>query len=108
MPIYLHGVIPSALARGAEQSQGDSAWWIFKKLQEAVTEDIERNTPVLRAAWAEFEDLLEGARLTVEGLAREASASGRPDSAAELVTDFMEQTAAEALERAETLCDRIG
>ncbi len=108
LPIYLHGVIPSALARGAEQSQGDSAWWIFKKLQEAVMEDIDRNTPVLRAAWAEFEDLLEGARLTVEGLAREASASGRPDSAAELVTDFMERTAAEALERAETLCDRIG
>ena len=91
-----------------ERSQPDSAWWAFKRLQEAAGEDLKRHTATLRAAWAEFEDPLEGARLTVEGLAREASAVGGGDFAAELVTDFMERTAAEALERAELLCDRIG
>jgi dipeptidase len=108
LPIYLHGTIPATLARGAEQSQPDSAWWVFKKLQEAAGEDLERHTSMLRAAWAEFEDPLEGARLTVEGLAREASAVGGDDFAAELVTDFMARTVAEVLERAEWLCNRIG
>jgi len=108
LPIYLHGAIPAALARGAEQVQPDSAWWAFKKLGNAASEDLERHTPMLRAAWAEFEDRLEGARLTVEGLAREASVASGDDFAAQLVTDFMERTAAEALERAEMLCERIG
>jgi len=108
LPVYLHGTIPAVLAHGGEQSRPDSAWWAFRKLQEAAGEDLERHTPMLRTAWAEFEDPLEGARLTVEGLAREASAVGGGEFAAELVTDFMEQTAAEALERAGLLCDRIG
>jgi secernin len=108
LPIYLHGAIPAALAGGAKPSQPDSAWWAFKKLGDAAGEDLERHTPVLRAAWGEFEDRLEGARLTVEGLAREASAAGERDFAAQLVSDFMERTAAEALERANRLCERIG
>jgi dipeptidase len=108
LPIYLHGAIPAALARGARQAERDSAWWTFKKLGDAAGEDPERHTPMVRAEWTKFEDRLEGARLTVEGLAREASVADGGDFAAQLVTDFMERTTAEALECAEVLCERIG
>jgi dipeptidase len=108
LPIYLHGAIPAALARGGEQSQPDSAWWTFRKLQDAAAEDLERNGSVLRAEWAAFENRLDGERLTVEGSAREASMAGDCDFAARLVSDFMERIATEAMERAALLCDRIG
>jgi secernin len=107
LPVYLHGVIPAALARGGEEPTGDSAWWVFKRLQDAASVDPLRHTLALREGWAELEERLEAERLDVEGAARRAALGGDADRAAEIVSDFMARNVEAALETAEQLRGRI-
>jgi secernin len=107
LPVYLSGVIPAVLARGGEEPRSDSAWWTFKRLQDAVGRDPERTTPIVRAGWADFEDQLERARLVTEETARGAAATGERDRAAKDVTEFMDWAVGAALDRAEMLRSRI-
>ncbi len=108
LPVYLDGALPPELACGGEQHKRDSAWWVFKELQDAAGRDPLRHTPALREGWAEIEEAVELARRSVESAARRSSEAGERDRAARLVTDFMERTVAEVLERAQLLCSRIG
>ncbi|MEE8474541.1 MAG: C69 family dipeptidase, partial [Myxococcota bacterium] len=39
LPVYLEGVLPPALARGGEETDSDSLWWILKHLQDAASAD---------------------------------------------------------------------
>jgi dipeptidase len=107
LPVYLDGNLPAALSRGGAHTEADSAWWTFKRLQDAALADPELHTPELRREWGEFEVRIEAERLRVEASAREASASGDGGRAAEIVDDFMARTVEEALKRAEMLRDRI-
>jgi len=107
LPVYLSGAIPAALACGGEEPSSDSAWWTFKRLQDAASADPERTTPIVRAGWAEFEKQLERARLVAEANARGAASAGERDRAAQDVTEFMDWAVDAALERAETLRGRI-
>jgi secernin len=107
LPVYLSGVIPATLARGGEEPHIDSAWWTFKRLQDAASRDPARTTPILRAGWAEFEDQLEKARLVAEETARGAVAAGDRHRAAHDVTHFMDWAVGAALDRAELLRSRI-
>jgi dipeptidase len=107
LPVYLSGVIPAELACGAEEPRSDSAWWTFKRLQDAASRDLQRTTPILRAGWTEFEDQLERARLVAEETARGAVRVGDRGRAAQDVTEFMDWAVTAALNRAETLCSRI-
>jgi secernin len=107
LPVYLSGAIPAALARGGEEPSADSAWWTFKRLQDAGSRDPARTAPILRASWAEFERQLEGARADAEEAARGAIASGDHHRAARDVTEFMDWAVGAALDRAERLCSRI-
>ncbi len=108
LPVYLSGVIPAALAHGGgDELRSGSAWWAFKRLQDAASTDPERTTPILRAGWAEFEDQLEQARLAAEEMARGAALAGDRDRAAQDVTEFMDWAVSAALDRAESLRNRI-
>jgi len=107
LPVYLSGAIPAALACGGEEPCSDSAWWTFKRLQDAASGDPERAKPILRASWAEFEVQLERARRVAEANARGAAAAGDRDRAAQDVSEFMDWAVAAALERAEMLRGRI-
>jgi len=107
LPVYLSGVIPAVLARGGEEPRSDSAWWTFKRLQDAASRDPERTTPIVRAGWVEFEDQLERARLVAEETARGAATAGERDRAAKHVTEFMDWAVDAALDRAEMLRSRI-
>ncbi len=107
LPVYLSGVIPAELACGAEEPRSDSAWWTFKRLQDAASRDLQRTTPILRAGWTEFEDQLERARLVAEETARGAVLVGDRGRAAQDVTEFMDWAVTAALDRAELLCNRI-
>jgi dipeptidase len=107
LPVYLSGVIPAELARGGDEPRSDSAWWTFKRLQDAASRDPARTTPILRAGWAEFEVQLEQARLVAEEAARGAALAGDRDRAAQDVTEFMDWAVSAALDRAELLRDRI-
>ncbi len=107
LPVYLSGVIPAELARGGDEPRGDSAWWMFKRLQDAASRDPARTTPILRAGWVEFEVQLEQARLVAEETARGAALAGDRDRAAQDVTEFMDWAVSAALDRAELLRNRI-
>jgi dipeptidase len=100
-------VIPAQLARGDQEPRSDSAWWIFKRLQDAASRDPARKVPLLRAGWAEFEAQLERARRVAEETARGAAVHGDRDRAAQDVTEFMDWAVSAALDRAEWLRDRI-
>jgi dipeptidase len=106
--VYLDGVLPPALARGREQADPESFWWIFKRLQDAAAVDWAHNTPGLREAWAEFEEKVEAERRSVEATARKAAADGDRDAAALVVSDFMARTVEDAMKRAEMLRARLG
>jgi dipeptidase len=106
LPVYLDGVIPASLARGGEEYEPDSAWWVLKSLQDAASADPVRHTPVLREGWADLEERIEAERLRMEAAARRAAA-GERDRAAALATEFMASTVEQVLKRAEELRGRI-
>jgi dipeptidase len=103
LPVYVDGVLPDVLARGGEAPEDDSAWWAFKRLQDAAAADFETRTPALRDAWAGLEARIEDERASVERAAAEARRAGRDADARELLSEFMARTAAEAMRRAEEL-----
>jgi secernin len=107
LPVYLDGLIPACLARGGREPEPDSAWWSFKRLQDAVEGDPERLTGLLREGWADLEEKIEAERGEVETSARTAAIAGDPDRAAEIVSEFMARTCEAALRRAEALRARI-
>jgi secernin len=107
LPVYLEGVLPPALARGGEETDSDSLWWILKHLQDAASADWSRNTPLLRTAWAEFEEEVEAERLEVEAAGRIALASHGRDELARVLSDFMARVVEGAIKRAELLRTRL-
>lgn len=108
LPVYLDGVIPAALARGGATPSEGSAWWTLKRLEQAAERDFERHTPVLREAWAGFEEKLESERVRVEAQAADAARDGETDAASQVLSDFMARSVEEALHRATELRARIG
>jgi secernin len=104
LPIYLHGVVPAVLTRGtSEEPEENSAWWTFKRLQDAASVDPPRFTPLLRKGWQELEERMEAERGDVEGAARRAALGGDASRAARIVSDFMERSVEAALKRADEL-----
>jgi len=106
MPVYLHGVIPAALARGAGEAGGDdfdSAWWTFHLLSEAVVADYDRHAPAVREAFRELEERIERQRGAVEAEARAHAMEGDLGAMSRVLSAFMERTASEALDLAEAL-----
>ena len=107
LPVYLDGVLPHALARGGAEPDAGSAWWTFKRLQDAASADPQRHTPVLRRGWAELEAEIEAERENIERRARQSARMGDRDRAAEWVSDFMARSVEAALARADELRAQI-
>jgi dipeptidase len=105
--VYLDGVIPAALARGEADYSADSAWWIFWSLQQLAARNYAHYTPLMRDEWAVFEERIELARRSVEREARAEAVVGHGETAAELLTAFMERSAYEAMEFAEGMRARF-
>ena len=49
-------MIPPELAEGGHEPGESSAWWVFKRLQDAASRDFVRHTPTLRDAWSKLEN----------------------------------------------------
>ncbi len=107
LPLYVQGVIPAVLARGGEHACSDSAWWIFKRLQDAAGSDPARHTAMSRECWAELEREIEDQRVAIEKEASDLRRTGDEDAAAEALTGFMERVANDALTLASELTERI-
>jgi dipeptidase len=99
LPVYVAGVIPPELAEGGHEPAESSAWWVFKRLQDAASRDFVRHTPTLRDAWSKLEERIEGERREVEA----AASPSDPDAAASELTQFMTRTTAAVLEEARRL-----
>ena len=107
LPVYVEGVLPDVMARGGETPEADSAWWSFKRLQDAASAEFATRTPLLREGWAGFEHRVEEERQAVERAAAEASLAGRADDACEVLSDFMGRTVKEAMLQADALAEAI-
>ncbi|MGI9590749.1 MAG: C69 family dipeptidase, partial [Myxococcota bacterium] len=107
LPVYLRGVLPAALARGAAEPDPDSAWWRFRALQDAVLVDPVRHTPLVREGWRPLEERLETDRITAETEALAALGDGDEDGAATLLSAFMDEAVDAALRRAGELRARL-
>ena len=107
LPYYVDGELPAILGRGGAQPTPDSPWWRFKQLLTLVEGDVGRCAPQARAFWDEFEHMLEGEAAEVESKALRLRRAGQFDSAARLLTRFMEANVALALERLERLISEL-
>jgi dipeptidase len=107
LPVYLDGIIPAELARGGAEPDADSAWWAFKVLQDAATQDFPRHTPWLREAWKGFESRVETERIAVELEANRARASSSHAVVTKLLSDFMSRTWRDAIAQARELASQI-
>jgi secernin len=107
LPYYVDGELPAALARGGTVPRPDSPWWRFKQVLTLVEEDVPRRAPHARAFWDEFERMLDGEAADVESKALRLRRAGQFDSAARLLTRFMDANVALALERLERLIGEL-
>jgi len=107
LPVYVDAVLPDTLARGGETPEPDSAWWSFKRLQDAASVDFPARTPRAREGWAGFERRVEAERQDAERAAREARRAGREDEARDVLSEFMARTAHDAVAHAEDLALRL-
>ena len=107
LPVYLDGVIPAELASGGSEPDAGSAWWAFKVLQDAATQDFPRHTAWLRQAWKGFESRIENERAGVELEAGRARESGSHAVVTKLLSDFMLRTWRDAIAQARELASQI-
>jgi dipeptidase len=107
LPLYVDGELPAALARGGAEPAPDAPWWRFKHLLALVEADVLRRGPHARAFWDEFEHMLEGEAAEVEHKVLRLRRAGQRDSAARLLTRFMDANVALALERLERLISEL-
>ncbi len=105
LPVYLDGVIPAALARGGEGPSAESAWWAFESLREAASADYPKHTPMIREAWAAFEERVAAERREAE--VKAAAARGGREALAAPLSEFMARTVEEAMKLADRMCARI-
>lgn len=104
LPVYLEGTIPALYATGGPLPEDDSAWWYFKKLQDAAAFDAQRHIPALRERWRKWEAAVEGERRDVE---QEAQRATDVDLRAALLGDFMDRIADQALAYSKSLLKEI-
>jgi len=100
LPVYQEGLVPPALARDGVHPTSDSAWWVFKALQDAVSKDPVRLAPEVRRGWKELESWAEAERIRTEA---EALRAHHPHERARLLTELMARIWEAALARAEEL-----
>jgi hypothetical protein len=76
LPLFVGAPLPESLARGGAEPSDDSAWWRFKRLQQAVERDFERALPRVRARFDALEaEWLAEARRTDAPAERMAAAT---------------------------------
>jgi dipeptidase len=108
LPVYLEGVLPAAFAVGGAESEADSVWWSFKRLQDVVSQDPRARFSRLREVWSKQEAAIEEARAAAEGAARAAMAADDCDAAADHLSRFMQSSVDRALEQARALTVEFG
>ena len=107
LPWYVDGELPAALARGGAEPSPDAPWWRFKQLLTLVEADVPRRGAHARAYWDELEAAIDAEAAEVEAKALTLRRAGQHDSAARLLTRFMDANLALALQRLERLIGEL-
>jgi dipeptidase len=89
MPLYLEGDIPATLTHAGPAFSHDSAWWLFKKLDDCVSEDFAARTVRVQEVWAEMEQGFQTAAVEVEAEAEALRSRGEHAEARSRLTQFM-------------------
>jgi secernin len=89
MPLYIDGEIPQALTRAGSEFSEDSAWWLFKRLNELVAEDYAGRTPRVQEIWSALEADFRDKSATIEADAEKLRSQGEPEQARATLTLFM-------------------
>ena len=55
LPLYIDGEVPQPLTRAGSEFSDDSIWWLFKKLDDCVSEDFAEKTPRVQEAFGKIE-----------------------------------------------------
>jgi dipeptidase len=108
LPCYVDAPLPSVLGRGGAEPSPDSPWWRFKTLLTLVERDWHRHAEPVRAYWADFEAMVVAEAAEVEAKAVRLRRGGQHDTAAHLLTRFMEGNVGLALIRLERLIGELG
>ena len=101
IPLYIEGVLPRGIERGRE-SQDSGLWWGFRRLLNAVEEDLPRLAPLVREAWREDESAMLSAAEALESELTTETAGVH-----ERTTAFMEECADHVAQRVGDLRARI-
>jgi len=55
LPVFPAGCVPAEMQGGGAEPELNGAWWRFKRLLALIEQDWERNAPVARRWWRDFE-----------------------------------------------------
>ena len=91
---------------GTFDFHADSAWWKFKRLQDAVHADDARRIPLVQSAWEAFERDALAAQPQIEARAMQLWETDRPAAIA-LLTDHCARLAANACRHADRIADDL-
>jgi dipeptidase len=99
LPLYLEGDLPVAYARGGASPDGDSPWWRFKALQNAVLAEPRGELLRLQQLWGRWEQELTARSERLAEEVRVLQRRGDSDGVRRLTSRFMEGNLEETLRR---------
>ncbi len=99
MPLYVEGELPPLLTRAGSEFSKDSAWWLFKKLDEYVAKDYATRTPLVQNAWLDLEAKFRTAAASIKTEAQSLQADRKNAQASSLLSDFMKRNLDQVLKR---------
>ncbi len=102
LPLFAEAPLPAALTVGGREPSAESAWWRLDGLRSLVAADWERNGPIVRDAWRQFEAETEDALAELLRSLPSAGAERR-----ERMEVFMAETWRAAEQRIDALCERL-
>ena len=98
--------VPESWTRGTDQGEADSAYWKFRRVQTLAMTDYAKLAPIVKAAWAEFEEKTALAQKAMEASVLEKLALDRA-AALEELTAFNLKVLADAEALAERLLEKL-
>lgn len=103
-PLYAGGgSVPAEFSRSALEDSGDSAWWLFRRLQRSADPEYARAYPSILTFWSSQHALVVERQRRIEGRALALLEDGRESEAARLLSAFTFSQADQTLYHARRL-----
>ena len=103
LPLFPAGQVPADMQRGGAEPASNGGWWRFKRLLSLIEQDWERNAPLARSQWRDFEMRLGEWTAALLGSNEMNGVDGRERA----LTAFMQRVWDETVVRADELERRL-